>query len=111
MRKLFALAALLACSIAAAAGGVLLNGAAVTISNCAAGGSGAQSLTEGVYLLTVTTDITFLCSAASGATCASGGTMFPAPWGMLYAVPRGGLSVACRSASSSGNISFTPTGN
>jgi hypothetical protein len=113
MRKLLALCILLAAGIAAAAaGGILLASTGqVTFTDCSSSGSSASTLTEGTYLMTATDESVWVCSAASSATCASGGSKFGAPFAMLYAVPRGGLSIACRSTSSTGDLQFTPTGN
>jgi hypothetical protein len=82
-----------------------------TFTDCASGGSAAQTLTEGTYLMTVTDENVWMCQAASASTCATVGTKFGAPFAMLYAVPRGGLSISCRSAGATGDLQFTRKGN
>lgn len=72
--------------------------------DCASGGSTAQTLTEGVYLFRVTTEDVFICHAA---TCAAGGEKYPAGFAMLHAVGRGGLQLSCRSAASTGDAIYT----
>lgn len=83
----------------------------VTFTDCASAGSVAQAITQGTYLMTVTTEDVWLCQAESASTCASGGTKFGAPFAMLFEVPRGGWSLSCRSSSSTGDIQFTKKGN
>lgn len=76
--------------------------------NCSASGSAAQTFTtEGTYLFRVTDTDVFLCFAASSATCAEGGEKFPAGTVMLLTIPRDKKSVACRSASATGDAIFT----
>lgn len=109
MRKLGLLALLVAC---AAAAQIQLNQAVIkTFTDCAAGGSAAQTLDQGTYLMTVTTEDLWMCQAESGSTCVSGGTKFGAPFAMLFEVPRSGLSVSCRSTGSTGDLQFTKKGN
>jgi hypothetical protein len=109
MGKLGLLLALLA--TAAAAQIALDQTTTKTFTDCSSGGSAAQTLTAGTYLMTVTTEDVWLCQAASASTCASNGTKFGAPFAMLYEVPRGGLSISCRSSGSTGDLQFTRKGN
>jgi hypothetical protein len=109
MRKLWPLLLLIA---GAAPAQVALDQATTkTFTDCSSSGSVAQTLTEGTYLMTITTEDVWLCQAASASTCGSGGTKFGAPFAMLFAVPRGGLSISCRSGSSTGDLQFTLKGN
>ncbi len=74
MRKLLLLLAL--ASTAAIAGGIQLDTAKrFEFTNCEAGGSAAQTLTEGTYLFRVTTEDVWICYAA---TCAAAGEKFGA---------------------------------
>lgn len=102
MRKLLAL---LLVSTAAIAGGINLDTSRrFEFTDCAAGGSAAQTVTEGTYLLRVTTEDVSMCLAA---TCATGGEKFPAGMAMMWSVGRGGTSVSCRSAGATGDLILT----
>ena len=106
MRRLALLGFLL--SGLAVAGGVGLDQSlAFTFTDCAVGGSSAQTVTGGQYLFMVTDSDVWVCLADSGATCAAGGTRFPVGTVMLMSFGAGGKSVACRSAASNGDVSFT----
>lgn len=111
MRKpLLLLAALflVALPVVALAGGVPLHtGVRFEFTDCASGGSAAQTVTAGTYLLRVTDSDAFICFAASGATCASGGEKFPMGTVMLLEVKAGLPSLACRSSGSSGDVILT----
>jgi hypothetical protein len=109
MRRLLLLLPLLA--FTAGAQIMLDQTSIVTFTDCASGGSAAQALARGTYLMTVTGEDTWLCLAESGATCASGGTKYGAPFAMLIAINGSQLSAACRSSSSTGDIQFTRKGN
>lgn len=99
---------LLAVSALAMAGPVrLVVGTRFEFTNCASGGSSAQTITEGTYLFRVTDADVWLCLAASSATCASGGDVFPVGTVIRMAIPRGGQSAACRSTASNGDLTFT----
>lgn len=104
MRKLLLLL-VLAPLAAGAAGGISLNTAKrFEFTDCASGGSSAQTLTEGQYLFRVTDKDVFICFAA---TCASTGEKFPNGTVMMFSIPRGGQSVSCRSSDSTGDAIFT----
>lgn len=75
--------------------------------DCASGGSAAQTVPEGRYLLRVTDADSTLCQADSGSTCASGGARFPVGTVLLLGVGRGGKSMSCRSGTSTGDILLT----
>ncbi len=103
MRALLLVVALLA--TAALAGGLVLQvGVRFEFTDCAAGGSAAQTVTEGQYLMRVTDSDAFLCY---GATCAAGGEKFPAGAMLLLSVGAGGQQMSCRSASSLGDVILT----
>lgn len=109
MRKLAALLALVAC--AALAGGINLDQSKTyTFTDCSSGGSSAQTIPEGTYLLTVTDESTWLCLADTASTCATLGTKYGSPFGMLLTVGRGGKSASCRSTGSTGDLQLTLTG-
>lgn len=106
----FARAALLFLAVAlpALAGGInLLTSTRAEFTDCASGGSVAQTLTAGQYLMRVTDADTFLCFAASGSTCASGGEKFPVGTVVLLTLTTGQVSVSCRSSASTGDVIFT----
>ncbi len=71
--------------------------------NCTAGGSAAQSLTAGTYMLTVLTEPVTICYAA---TCAAGGRTLPANSIVTIKVAAT-TSVSCRSAGSTGDLEYT----
>lgn len=78
------------------------------ILNCASGGSSAVTLpSTGVYLFRVMEADTYVCFAASGSTCASGGELFPVGTVMNQAISGDKLSVSCRSLSSTGDVALT----
>lgn len=79
----------------------------VEFTDCAAGGSAAQTITAGDYLFRVTDADTFLCFANSASTCTSGGEKFPSGTVMLLTIPGGKTSVSCRSATATGDAIFT----
>jgi len=102
--KIAALATLLLASVALAAAGVSLTPSTrFEFTDCASGGSSAQTVTAGTYLLRVTDENTFICYAA---TCAAGGEKFPMGTVMLLAFG-GSQSVSCRSSASSGDVILT----
>jgi hypothetical protein len=109
MRKTFRLGlALLALLVFAAATGINLSTATrAEFTDCAAGGSGAQTLVAGTYLLRVTDVDTFVCFAASGSTCAANGEKFPAGTVMVLAITGDKLSISCRSAAATGDVILT----
>ncbi|MDP2270913.1 MAG: hypothetical protein Q8K32_09295 [Archangium sp.] len=108
MRKLLKFGLALLAVVAFAAPGLNLDTAATyTFTDCASGGSAAQTVPEGTYVLTVTTDDTFLCQADSASTCATLGTKWPAGTIVLLSVGRGGKSMSCRSSSSTGDLQLT----
>lgn len=108
MRRL-GLVALALISLAAFAGGInLLTGTRFEFTDCASGGSAAQTLTTPrQYLLRVTDADVFLCFAESGSTCATGGEKFPSGTVILLNVTSDKASVSCRSSASTGDVIFT----
>ena len=93
----------------ALAGGIALDTSTrFEFTDCAAGGSAAQTVTGGyTYLLRVTDSDVSLCIAESGATCAAGGEKFPMGTVLLLTVPGASKSMACRSAGSAGDVALT----
>lgn len=90
------------------AGGITLDTAThYDFTDCAAGGSAAQTLTLGTYLLRVTDADTFLCLAESGSTCAANGEKFPAGTVMCLAITGNKKSVSCRSSTATGDAILT----
>lgn len=110
MRKLGLLGVVLLALGASA--GIQLNQTVVkTFTNCEAGGSAAQTLTGGDYLMTVHDESTWVCLADSASTCASLGTKFPPGFAMVITINNAGQSVSCRSAGVTGDVEFTRKGN
>jgi hypothetical protein len=109
-RKLLALLslALAVWPMASLAGPPVLNSSAAvyTFTDCAAGGSGSQSIVPGAYLITVTGENSWVCTAA---TCASGGTLLPLGFAGVMQVGQPGTSqaVSCRSTGSTGDVQFS----
>ncbi|MFT3708045.1 MAG: hypothetical protein QM817_10350 [Archangium sp.] len=105
---LWPLLVLLALVPVVAKAGIPLNAAIRTeFTDCASGGSTAQALVRGDYLLRITDSDTFLCFAAAGSTCVSGGEKFPAGTVMVITVTGDMLSASCRSSGSTGDAIFT----
>lgn len=103
MRRLALLASLLVAG-AAVAGGVLLNTSIrFEFTDCSSGGSAAQTVTVGEYLMRVTDADTFVCFAS---TCAAGGEKFPAGTVMVISV-NDTMSMSCRSSASTGDFILT----
>ena len=103
MRKLLLLLALVGGT--AMAGGLMLDPAVrFEFTNCEAGGSAAQTVTEGTYLFRVTTEDVWICYAS---TCAAGGEKFGAGMAMVLSIGRSGQAVSCRSAGATGDAIFT----
>lgn len=103
-----ALVGVLLLAAAAIAGGIALDTSRrFEFTDCSSGGSAAQTVTGGQYLLRVTDADVSLCIAESGATCATGGEKFPVGTVVLLTVPGASKSVACRSSSSTGDAIFT----
>lgn len=69
---------------------------------CAAGGSSAQTVVAGNYLMRITGSDATLCYAS---TCAAGGEIFPQGAILYIALPAG--SYSCRSPAALGNITLT----
>lgn len=76
-----------------------------TFTNCAAGGSAAQTIIKGKYLVTALEDTGFLCQAKTGSTCASGGKPLPINTRTIVDVGES-LSMSCRSASATADITL-----
>lgn len=107
MRKL-ALVGLVLLPLIAVAGGInLALGTRFEFTDCASGGSAAQTLTVGEYLFRVTDEATTVCFAESGSTCAANGEKFPAGMVMRINITGDKKSVSCRSSGSTGDAIFT----
>jgi hypothetical protein len=108
MRRL-ALVAVALLAFAAFAGSIALNtGVRAEFTDCASGGSVAQTVTSGAYLLRVTDADVFICDVASAATCATGGEKFPSGTVIAYTVIGSTTrSIACRSSASTGDVILT----
>jgi hypothetical protein len=107
MRKL-ALVAFLFAAAALARGLALDTTRRTEFTDCASGGSTAQALVRDTeYLLRVTDADTFICLAATGSTCATGGERFPAGTVVLLSITGDQVSASCRSSSSTGDAIFT----
>lgn len=107
MRKLAILAALVLGTTAAAVG-FTVSGTDKTFTDCSSSGSAAQALTAGTYWArTTSTENVYLCLAASGSTCASGGYLFPPLTSVLIEISTDQLSASCRSAASTGDITLS----
>ena len=102
MRKLVALVPLLLGAGALAAGVTIYPAVRYEFTDCASGGSAAQTVAAGSYLFRVTDADTWLCFAA---TCASGGEKFPSGSMLLLNIPAT-TSVSCRSGGT-GDLIFT----
>ena len=102
MRKLLMILALV--STVALAGISLDTGRRFEFTDCAAGGSAAQTLTLGDYFTRVTTEDVWICYAA---TCAAGGEKLGAGVAFMLSIPRGGQAISCRSAGATGDVIFT----
>ena len=96
----------------AAMAGIQLDQAVVkTFTNCEAGGSAAQTLIGGQYVMTIHDEATWVCLADSASTCATLGSKFAAGFGMVITINNSGQSVSCRSAGATGDVEFTRKGN
>lgn len=91
-------------SAALAANGISIDTATrFEFTDAASGGSAAQTVTAGTYVMRVTDSDAFVCYAG---TCASGGEKWPQ--GTVILISFGAsTSVSCRSAASTGDIIFT----
>lgn len=108
MRKLRNAGLALLALVAFGGAGVLLDTSTrFEFTDCAAGGSAAQTLTVGTYLFRVTDADTTICPVASGSTCAAGGEKFPLGTVMCIAITSDKKSVSCRSTGSTGDAIFT----
>jgi hypothetical protein len=112
----FAFLAVVAASILGLAASAFAGSPGITIdqnvrfefTDCASGGSAAQTLTlNRKYLMRITDADTFVCFAASGSTCASGGEKFPLGTVLPLFIGTDYKSVSCRSADSTGDVIFT----
>lgn len=72
--------------------------------DCAAGGSASQTVTEGTYIARFLTEDIWICYAA---TCAANGEKFGAGTVMMLYIPAGGQVVSCRSAGATGDFVLT----
>lgn len=101
---------LLPFAVLAQVGGIAVYPAtAFTFTDCASGGSAAQTITKGSWLFIVTDSDVFVCYAA---TCAAGGTRYAVGSTILIAIePTAGQQVSCRSTASTGDVSYTKAGS
>lgn len=80
-----------------------------TFDNCSASGSAAQTLTaDRTYLLKVFDEEVFICHAATGSTCASGGMRYGSGFAGKVHITADLKSVSCRSTGATGDADFTP---
>ncbi len=108
MRKLHLVGLALLALFAFGGAGVLLDTATrFEFTDCAAGGSAAQTLTTGTYLFRVTDADTNVCFAETGSTCAASGEKFPLGTVMCLVITGNKKSVSCRSSASTGDAIFT----
>lgn len=107
MRKLVRLGLALLALFAFGGAIVLDTATRAEFTDCAAGGSVAQTLTVGTYLMRVTDADSFVCFAESGSTCAANGEKFPMGTVMCMAITSNKKSVSCRSSTSTGDVIFT----
>lgn len=108
MRKLALVAFVLFAAAVSAAGLSLSTGVRTEFTDCASGGSSAQVLVRDTnYLLRVTDADVWICMAASGSTCATGGERFPAGTVILLNITGDQVSASCRSSASTGDAIFT----
>jgi hypothetical protein len=105
MKRTAALLAVLAATVALAAGLTLQTGTRFEFTDCSSGGSAAQTVTRGEYLLRVTDADVWVCYAA---TCATGGEKLPSGFSALFSFG-GSQSVSCRSSASTGDLILTLT--
>lgn len=91
----------------AAGGGIQLDQSTIKTFTCSSGGSAAQTIAAGEYLVTVTAKDSYLCFADSSSTCSSGGSVLPMGTSIKLSIGAGGQSVSCRSSDSSGVVQFT----
>lgn len=107
MRKLGLTLVLL--PLLALAGGLPLDTTVRTeFTDCASGGSSAQALVrDAQYLMRITDADTFVCFAATGSTCATGGEKFPSGTVVLLTITGSQVSASCRSSASTGDAIFT----
>jgi hypothetical protein len=102
------LAALLIGLLAATALAISLDTSTLfTFTDCASGGSAAQTVTGGRWLVTVNDEATWVCITDSASTCASGGTKLPSGMAFLLDVNANGKSISCRSSGSTGDLQFS----
>lgn len=108
MRKLWLPLIALLVAGAAVAQVALYPGFGKDFDNCEVGGSAAQTVSPGFnYVMRVFTEDTWICFAASGSTCASGGERFTPGFAMRIHITSDMKSVSCRSAASTGDVIFT----
>lgn len=82
-----------------------------TFTNCDAGGSAAQTLTKDrLYVMSVFDEEVFVCFAATGSTCASGGIRVAPGVVKKLAITDDIDSVSCRSAGATGDVTFYISG-
>lgn len=109
MKKLVLLAVSLV-AVAVMAQGIPLKPATeFNFTDCASGGSAAQTLTANKsFLMRVTDADLWVCYAA---TCATGGMKFPQGTVILVKVGATAQSTSCRSSASTGDVLFTLSEN
>ena len=108
MRKLARVGLALLALFAFGGAGIVLNTATrAEFTDCASGGSVAQTLALGTYLFRVTDADTTVCFAEAGSTCAANGEKFPVGTLMCMTITGDKKSVSCRSSGSTGDAIFT----
>ncbi len=103
MRKACLILSVFLCPLLALAGPIRLRPGSVTdLSNCAADGSTASTLTPGEYLLTTKDAAVNICYAS---TCASLGQYLPVD-AMIHVFVTADTSVSCRSSGATADVQF-----
>lgn len=94
---------------AAFAVGFTLKGTPKTFTDCSSGGSSAQTVLAGTqFVRTGPSEGVWYCTALSAATCASGGEFLPPNFAGHINFRSDQVSVACRSALSTGDLYASP---
>jgi hypothetical protein len=96
--------AFLAATAAAAGDSLAFNTPGYAFDNCPVGGSTAQTVPSGRYLLRIFDSDVWVCWAS---TCVAGGERFVAGSMVLISVGSQGQAFSCRSAASTGDLVLT----
>lgn len=115
MRKFHVL--LLAVTLSASgplrAQGIKFVGTEKTFTNCASGGSAAQTVSDreqDFFVRTSNDEPVWICLAKTGSTCVTGGNFLNANSTVRLRFSLNQLSVSCRSTGATGDLFVTPAG-